>query len=80
MHAGGVDRLGQRHLRQDRREASRQPRGPRPRGTQQEDVVVKTPASDLALPLSKKEHVALPPTRPYRALSFSSLTSGRPIL
>jgi hypothetical protein len=49
MDARGFDGLGQRHLRQERREASRQPRCPRPRGTQQEDVGVRTPGSRLAL-------------------------------
>jgi hypothetical protein len=78
MDARGVDRLGQSHLRQDRREAARQPRGPRPRGTQQEDVMVKTPASASPAPPALHDvldHVT-PPAPPRRAVLVSLHPTG----
>jgi hypothetical protein len=41
--AGGVGGVGHAHRREDGRKAARQPRCPRPRRTQQEDVGVRTP-------------------------------------
>jgi hypothetical protein len=50
MDARGLNRLGEGHRRQDGGEPPCQHRRARPRGAEQEDVMVKTPASRSALP------------------------------
>jgi hypothetical protein len=45
MEAGGLEGFGERHRRQDGGEPPRQPRLPSPRGAEQEEVMVKIPAS-----------------------------------
>jgi hypothetical protein len=49
MNTGGVEGFGQGHRRQDGGDAAGQPRLPRPRRAQEEDVMVRTPASASAL-------------------------------
>jgi hypothetical protein len=48
MEAGGLDGFGQGHLGEDRRQASGQPRLPRHRRPQEQDVMGTTPASGSA--------------------------------
>ena len=50
LDARGLQLFGQAHGGQDGGEAARQPRRPRPRWTQEEHMMVKTPASPSALP------------------------------
>ena len=50
VDARGVEGFGQGHIRQNRGQSPCQPRVPRPRRPQEEDIMLKTPASGSALP------------------------------
>jgi hypothetical protein len=52
MDAGGVEGLGQGQIGEDCRQASGQPRCPRPGRPQEQDVGVTMPASPSASPLT----------------------------
>jgi hypothetical protein len=57
MDAGGLKGFGQDHGQQDGRQPPRQPRCPRPRRAQQQDVGVRTPASRSAALQHRRTHV-----------------------
>ena len=50
MDARGLQRFGESHRRQNGGQPTRQHRRPHPRWAQEEDIMVRTPASPSALP------------------------------
>jgi hypothetical protein len=76
MDACGLNSFGQGQRRQDSGESPGQHRLASPRGAEQEHIMVRTPASALALSASRLLHCSAGPTTSMRTFGYSLAGGG----